>query len=112
MLFQSEIISSLSPCQIHNATFMQCESPKFTAPPSLRQATFGRWPVGFSMDGVHNVRNLGSIGLFLTTVPDPQLSAFKGVKIQPADQPLVIEGRFLSQAATADEYVVSVYYVF
>jgi plexin A len=63
--------------------------------------------VGFEMDGVESVRNLGS-RIQLTTVPDPQISVFTGVRQQAVDQPLMLEGVYLSQAAELEEYMVTV----
>lgn len=105
-----DLASELGNCQIFNATQMQCQTPRLTFPPTLRESSvYGRWSVGFYMDGVKTLRNLGP-RVQLTTVPDPQFSAFKGVKLQPADQPLLIEGNYLSQAANVEDYTVS--YIF
>uniref|UniRef100_A0A915D9Z4 IPT/TIG domain-containing protein n=1 Tax=Ditylenchus dipsaci TaxID=166011 RepID=A0A915D9Z4_9BILA len=103
----TELVSQLGLCQIHNSTQMQCQTPKLTLPPTLSSSTYSRWPIGFYMDAVRSVRNLGNT-IQLTTVPDPQFSAFKGVKLQSAEQPLVIEGNYLAQAATPEDYIVTV----
>lgn len=104
-----DLISELANCRILNVTQMQCQTPRLTLPPTFRESSiYGRWSVGFYMDGVQSVRNLGH-RVQLTTVPDPQFSAFKGVKSQPADQPLLIEGNYLSQAAIAEDYTVNFY---
>lgn len=105
----SDLISELGNCHILNSTQMKCQTPRLTLPPTLRESSvYGRWSVGFYMDGVKSVRNLGH-RVQLTTVPDPQFSAFKGVKSQPADQPLLIEGNYLSQAAVAEDYTVKIF---
>jgi hypothetical protein len=61
--------------------------------------------VGFAMDGVRSVRNLGR-QFQLTTVPDPQLAPFKGVQTLALGQPLAIEGKQLELAAISSEYNV------
>ena len=105
-----EIVSELSDCQILNSTKMICTSPAVTLPTNHRNidlSSYARWPVGFIMDDVQEVRNLG-YQVQLTTVPDPQFTPFNGVKIQSSEQPLIIQGDFLAQAATLDEYTVFV----
>uniref|UniRef100_A0AC34RI63 Sema domain-containing protein n=1 Tax=Panagrolaimus sp. JU765 TaxID=591449 RepID=A0AC34RI63_9BILA len=105
-----EIVSELSDCQITNATQMLCTSPAVILPTNLRNidlSSYARWPVGFIMDDVQEVRNLG-YRVQMTTVPDPQFTSFSGIKVQSADQPLIIQGDFLAQAATLDEYTVTI----
>lgn len=120
----SNTVSTLSSCQIINSTEMECESPRVLLQSHLfvlknlfvlclnksnffRHSSFSRWTVGFIMDGVESVRNLGS-HVQLTTVPDPQFSAFTGVRQQHVGQPLMLEGRFLSLAADIDDFVVTI----
>lgn len=57
------------------------------------------------MDDVKSVLNLG-YRVQISSVPDPQFLPFKGVKIQANDQPLIITGNYLSQAASLEEYTV------
>ncbi|KAH7725496.1 PLX-2 protein [Aphelenchoides avenae] len=103
----TEVVSELGDCQIHNSSHMHCRSPRLLLSATHRKSTYARWPVGFVMDGVRAVQNLG-YRVQLTTVPDPQFSPFKGVKMQSPDQPLIIRGNYLSQAATIEEYMITV----
>lgn len=105
---RATLASELSKCHILNSTQMMCKSPhvvKSNTGTSNRHS-FNRYPIGFAMDGVKEVRNLGRQHQ-LTTVPDPQLAPFKGVKTLTLGQPLAIEGKHLELAATANEYNVS-----
>lgn len=104
----TEMVSHLGQCQIINATAMSCLSPKLRLPSEQAERTsYGRWPVGFVMDGVEGVRNLGR-RLQLATVPNPQFQPFTGVKLHQIDQPLVIHGTHLSQAADVEDYEVTI----
>uniref|UniRef100_A0A914CJF6 Sema domain-containing protein n=1 Tax=Acrobeloides nanus TaxID=290746 RepID=A0A914CJF6_9BILA len=103
----TEIISEFGDCQIHNSTRMHCQSPRLLLSPNHRSSTYARWPVGFYMDEVKSVRNLG-YRIQMSSVPDPQFLPFKGIKIQAHDQPLIITGNYLSQAASLDEYTVKI----
>uniref|UniRef100_A0A7E4V2I7 Plexin-A4 n=1 Tax=Panagrellus redivivus TaxID=6233 RepID=A0A7E4V2I7_PANRE len=105
-----EIVSQFGDCQIVNSTRMLCTSPAVSLPTShhnIDLSSYARWPIGFIMDEVKEVRNLG-YRVQLTTVPDPQFTPFTGIKIQSPEQPLIIQGNFLAQAATIDEYSVTV----
>jgi hypothetical protein len=44
----------------------------------------------------------------LTTVPDPQFSPFSGVHQLQPDQPLMLSGQWLSQAAEPGEYWIGI----
>uniref|UniRef100_A0A915MX25 Sema domain-containing protein n=1 Tax=Meloidogyne javanica TaxID=6303 RepID=A0A915MX25_MELJA len=103
-----ELVSELGTCILINKTQMICSSPRLALPTALlRHSQMARWNIGFAMDGVQNVRNLGD-KIQLTTVPDPQFSPFIGVQQLQYDQPLQLSGQWLSQAADPDEYYVSI----
>ncbi|TMS39516.1 hypothetical protein L596_006026 [Steinernema carpocapsae] len=102
-----ELVSDLSECQVKNSTMMLCLSPRVRLPPSHSSSTYARWPVGFHMDDVQSVRNLG-YRVQMTTVPDPQFLPFKGIHVQSPEHPLVITGNYLSQAAGPSEYKIYV----
>ncbi|KAL3122069.1 hypothetical protein niasHT_009362 [Heterodera trifolii] len=103
-----ELISELGACHPLNSSALSCDSPSLALPTALlRQSSMARWMVGMAMDGVRTVRNLGPI-IQLTTVPDPQFSPFAGLHILQAEQPLMLSGQWLSQAATPTEYSVTI----
>uniref|UniRef100_A0A915BHS0 Sema domain-containing protein n=3 Tax=Parascaris univalens TaxID=6257 RepID=A0A915BHS0_PARUN len=102
---KEESISALGDCKVQNGTRMVCLSPRSLLPPSFSPSTYSRWPVGFVMDNVQSVRNLG-VRVQITVVPDPQFVPFKGVRIHRPDQLFLIEGNYLSHAATAADYQV------
>uniref|UniRef100_A0A915LS41 Sema domain-containing protein n=1 Tax=Meloidogyne javanica TaxID=6303 RepID=A0A915LS41_MELJA len=103
-----ELVSELGTCILINKTQMICSSPRLALPTALlRHSQMARWNIGFAMDGVQNVRNLGD-KIQLTTVPDPQFSPFIGVQQLQYDQPLQLSGQWLSQAADPDEYYVTI----
>ncbi|KAK0399439.1 hypothetical protein QR680_003050 [Steinernema hermaphroditum] len=104
---EGELLSDLSECQVENSTFMFCLSPRVRLPPTHNLASYARWTVGFHMGDVQSVRNLGS-HVQMTTVPDPQFSPFKGIHVQSPEHPLVIKGKYLSQAAGPHEYKIYV----
>ncbi|CAD5226439.1 unnamed protein product [Bursaphelenchus xylophilus] len=110
--FETSIVSDLAACQIQNSTEMTCESPRLSynlLNPEVGHArrAFNKFPVGFHMDGVEDVRNLGRL-FSLMTVSDPQFASFKGVKTLSLGHPLVIEGKHLTMAAKPDEYTVTI----
>ncbi|KAL3077577.1 hypothetical protein niasHS_012283 [Heterodera schachtii] len=103
-----ELISELGACHPLNSSALSCDSPSLALPTALlRQSSMARWMVGMAMDGVRTVRNLGPT-IQLTTVPDPQFSPFAGLHILQAEQPLMLSGQWLSQAATPAEYSVTI----
>nr|CAD2125875.1 unnamed protein product [Meloidogyne enterolobii] len=103
-----ELVSELGTCILINKTQMICSSPRLALPTALlRHSQMARWNIGFAMDGVQSVRNLGD-KIQLTTVPDPQFSPFIGVQQLQYDQPLQLSGQWLSQAADPDEYYVTI----
>uniref|UniRef100_A0A1I7Y844 Sema domain-containing protein n=1 Tax=Steinernema glaseri TaxID=37863 RepID=A0A1I7Y844_9BILA len=103
----AELVSDMSECQVENSTFMFCLSPRVRLPPTHSTSTYARWPVGFRMDDVQPVRNLG-YRVQMTTVPDPQFLPFKGIHVHSPEHPLVITGNYLSQAAGPQEYRIYV----
>uniref|UniRef100_A0AC35U6B2 Sema domain-containing protein n=1 Tax=Rhabditophanes sp. KR3021 TaxID=114890 RepID=A0AC35U6B2_9BILA len=95
----AEIVSGLGVCEIHNSTLMSCQSPKVLSDQASYYA-------GFFMDNVKEVRNLGKDFMF-KIVPDPEIDTFKEIKLQPADQTLMIlTGNYLSAAASVSDYEV------
>ncbi|VDM40546.1 unnamed protein product [Toxocara canis] len=100
-----ESISTLGDCEVRNGSRMVCLSPRSNLPPNFSPSTYSRWPVGFLMDNVQSVRNLGA-RIQITVVPDPQFVPLKGVHVHRPDQLFLIEGNHLSHAATADDYQI------
>ncbi|ETN75078.1 IPT/TIG domain protein, partial [Necator americanus] len=70
-----EVVSTFSSCQIQNATFMFCLTPELLPGPHSRTA-YARFPVGFAMENVTSVRNLGH-RIQMRVVPDPEFAPFK-----------------------------------
>ncbi|VDK63949.1 unnamed protein product [Anisakis simplex] len=100
-----ELISSISDCQVSNSSSMLCRSPKINLPPSVSPSTYSRWPVGFLLDNVQStLASLSSVQI--TIVPDPQFVPFKGIRIHRPDQLFLIEGNYLSHAASAEDYKI------
>ncbi|KAI3411975.1 hypothetical protein GPALN_002029 [Globodera pallida] len=105
---EMELVSELGACFPLNVSALSCESPSLALPTALlRQSSMARWMVGMAMDGVRTVRNLGP-GIQLTTVPDPQFSPFAGLHVLQPEQPLMLSGQWLSQAALPAEYSVTI----
>ncbi|KAK6013937.1 IPT/TIG domain protein, partial [Ostertagia ostertagi] len=122
-----EIVSKLSNCQIQNATFMFCLTPQLLAGPHSRSSyskllvnkksdSPSRFPLGFAMDNVTLVRNLGH-RIQMRIVPDPQFAPFKamyytafasGIRIHQGDQPLILDGSHLNEAAEPQDYKIFV----
>lgn len=104
---RASLVSELGKCQVLNSTQMTCKSPRLVKSNvgTSSRHSFNRFSIGFSMDGVKSVRNLGR-QFQLTTTPDPQFAAFKGVRTLALGQPLAIEGKQLELAATTNEYNV------
>lgn len=112
------LASDLGDCSAVNATFMWCDSPKMLAGVRKRRSPdqvdngapvdltlYPQWPIGFKMDAVESVANLGD-QFQLTVVPDPSLKRFlDGRKLYRGngDEPLVLEGDRLTLAATVDD---------
>ncbi|KAI6187233.1 hypothetical protein M3Y98_00220500 [Aphelenchoides besseyi] len=109
----ASLVSEAGNCDILNSTQMTCDSPRLirslvnAAGAGRHGATFNRFPVGFTMDAVENVRNLGR-RMQMTVVPDPQFKPFNGVRTLSLGQPLVIEGQKLELAATPLEFNVTI----
>ncbi|PIO68312.1 IPT/TIG domain protein [Teladorsagia circumcincta] len=104
--FPFEIVSKLSNCQIQNATFMFCLTPQLLAGPHSR-SSYSRFPLGFAMDNVTLVRNLGH-RIQMRIVPDPEFAPFKGIRIHQGDQPLILDGSHLNEAAEPQDYKIFV----
>ncbi|VDO62153.1 unnamed protein product [Heligmosomoides polygyrus] len=122
-----EIVSKMSNCQIQNATFMFCLTPEVLPGPHARSSYsrlvplllgFGReqagfyrraerFPLGFAMDNVTLVRNLGH-RIQMRVVPDPEFAPFKGIRIHQGDQPLILDGSHLNEAAEPQDYKIFV----
>uniref|UniRef100_A0A914WT31 Sema domain-containing protein n=1 Tax=Plectus sambesii TaxID=2011161 RepID=A0A914WT31_9BILA len=112
------LASELGECTPENATVMWCRSPRIDQRARARRgvhqaeallrgteqadlSSYPRWPLGFQMDGVSSVANLGDL-FQLTIVPDPEFFSFnKGAKVYRGDgeEPLVLDGQYLSLAA-------------
>ncbi|EPB68965.1 plexin cytoplasmic region [Ancylostoma ceylanicum] len=101
-----EVVSRLSSCQIQNSTFMFCLTPELLPGPYSRTA-YARFPVGFAMENVTSVRNLGH-RVQMRVVPDPEFAPFKGIRIHQGDQPLILDGRHLNEAAEPQDYKIFV----
>ncbi|KAK6747668.1 hypothetical protein RB195_000705 [Necator americanus] len=101
-----EVVSTFSSCQIQNATFMFCLTPQLLPGPHSRTA-YARFPVGFAMENVTSVRNLGH-RIQMRVVPDPEFAPFKGVRIHQGDQPLILDGTHLNEAAEPQDYKIFV----
>ncbi|XGW30401.1 hypothetical protein V3C99_009406, partial [Haemonchus contortus] len=99
-----EIVSKLSSCQIQNATFMFCLTPQLLSGPHAR-SSYSRFPLGFAMDNVTLVRNLGH-RIQMRIVPDPEFAPFKGIRIHQGDQPLILDGSHLNEAAEPQDYKI------
>uniref|UniRef100_A0A0N5A3Z0 Sema domain-containing protein n=1 Tax=Parastrongyloides trichosuri TaxID=131310 RepID=A0A0N5A3Z0_PARTI len=98
----AEIVSGLGVCKISNSTLMYCQSPKLMHHSIVRS----KYPIGFFMDNVRKVRNLGS-QLQMTITPDPTFDFFNEIKMQPTDQTvLILTGNHLSMSTTVDDYQV------
>ncbi|KAJ1346552.1 hypothetical protein KIN20_001369 [Parelaphostrongylus tenuis] len=99
-----EIVSKLASCQIQNATFMFCFTPELLPDPPFR-SSYARFPLGFAMDNVTSVRNLGH-RIQMRVVPDPEFAPFKGIRIHQGDQPLILDGSHLNEAAEPQDYQI------
>uniref|UniRef100_A0A0K0DAG3 Sema domain-containing protein n=1 Tax=Angiostrongylus cantonensis TaxID=6313 RepID=A0A0K0DAG3_ANGCA len=99
-----EIVSKLSPCQIQNATLMFCFTPELLPEPPFRPS-YTRFPLGFAMENVTSVRNLGH-RIQMRVVPDPEFVPFKGIRIHQGDQPLILDGSHLNEAAEPQDYKI------
>ncbi|KHJ88114.1 IPT/TIG domain protein [Oesophagostomum dentatum] len=99
-----EVVSKASSCQIQNATFMFCLTPELL--PGLHSRTaYARFPVGFAMENVTSVQNLGH-RIQMRVVPDPEFAPFKGIRIHQGDQPLILDGSHLNEAAEPQDYKI------
>ncbi|CAI4227140.1 unnamed protein product [Auanema sp. JU1783] len=97
-----EIVSELSECQVLNSTRMSCLSPKLNKKlPSPKD--YKRLPIGFLMNNVTSVQNLGH-KIQMNIVLDPEFVPFKGVRIHHGDQPLILDGKYLSEGAEPSDY--------
>ncbi|KAE9421447.1 hypothetical protein Angca_002229, partial [Angiostrongylus cantonensis] len=76
-----EIVSKLSPCQIQNATLMFCFTPELLPEPPFRPS-------------------------YTRVVPDPEFVPFKGIRIHQGDQPLILDGSHLNEAAEPQDYKI------
>ncbi|PIO73857.1 plexin cytoplasmic region, partial [Teladorsagia circumcincta] len=65
------------------------------------------FPLGFAMDNVTLVRNLGH-RIQMRIVPDPEFAPFKGIRIHQGDQPLILDGSHLNEAAEPQDYKIFV----
>uniref|UniRef100_A0AAF5DK30 Sema domain-containing protein n=2 Tax=Strongyloides stercoralis TaxID=6248 RepID=A0AAF5DK30_STRER len=97
-----KIISGLGICKISNSTLMHCQSPKLMDHSNVQSKYF----VGFFMDNVMSVRNLGN-QIQMTITPDPTFDFFSEIKMQPIDQTvLLLTGNHLSISTTLEDYKV------
>ena len=104
----AEIVSEAATCQIINATIMHCLSPGIIHS-DRTSLKYSRYPVGFSMDAVGTLRNLGP-RIQLAVHPDPQLTPFHGARIHQPNQPLILDGLHLNEAAEPNDYKVGSLY--
>ncbi|VDL84543.1 unnamed protein product, partial [Nippostrongylus brasiliensis] len=79
----------------------------FTSVIYNRTFKIGKFPVGFAMDNVTLVRNLGH-RIQMRVVPDPEFAPFKGIRIHQGDQPLILDGSHLNEAAEPQDYKIFV----
>uniref|UniRef100_A0A1I7WME4 Sema domain-containing protein n=1 Tax=Heterorhabditis bacteriophora TaxID=37862 RepID=A0A1I7WME4_HETBA len=100
----SELVSTLSTCQIHNSTIMFCLTPKLLPSPKTR-TVYSSYSVGFAMDNVTSVRNLGH-RIQMRIVPDPEFKPFTGIRIHQGDQALILDGEYLDLAAEVQDYKI------
>ncbi|CAB3404173.1 unnamed protein product [Caenorhabditis bovis] len=99
-----EIISDFSPCHIYNSTLMSCLTPKVIET-SNRRFEYSRLPVGFVMDNVTSVLNLGR-RIMMSVYPNPQLIPFNGIRLHQGEQPLILDGHNLNLAAEPSDYKI------
>uniref|UniRef100_A0A0N5B395 Sema domain-containing protein n=1 Tax=Strongyloides papillosus TaxID=174720 RepID=A0A0N5B395_STREA len=98
----AEIVSGLGVCKISNSTLMYCKSPKLMHHSTVRS----KFSVGFFMDDVDSVRNLGN-QIQMTITPDPIFDFFTELKMHPTDQTvLILTGNHLSVSTSSDDYQV------
>ncbi|PIC43276.1 hypothetical protein B9Z55_004069 [Caenorhabditis nigoni] len=99
-----EIISDLAPCHIINSTLMTCMTPKILET-ITRRVEYTRQPVGFLMDNVTAVANLGR-RIQMSVYPNPSLSPFKGIRYHQGEQSLILEGHNLNLAAEPNDFKI------
>lgn len=99
-----EIISDLAPCHIVNSTLMTCMTPKILEN-IHRRFEYTRQPIGFLMDNVTAVANLGT-RIQMYVYPNPQLSPFKGIRYHQGEQALILEGHNLNLAAEPNDFKI------
>uniref|UniRef100_A0A915K3C8 Uncharacterized protein n=1 Tax=Romanomermis culicivorax TaxID=13658 RepID=A0A915K3C8_ROMCU len=117
---QGRTASESSICQVVNSTLMLCPSPSLIPrivenPKVKRQIEidhsqlqkYKNYGVGFKMDDVTGINDLGSIFRF-TITPDPVVDHFKGDKISRPSDPLVLEGRHLRIGSSPDDYAITI----
>ncbi|VDO98083.1 unnamed protein product [Soboliphyme baturini] len=128
-----QIQSETAICKVVNGSFMICPSPRlipivdrvrrsdfklldyiepnelvtgeFQLP--LDSGDFRRFGIGFIMDGVKSVKNLGQ-SLAITVVPDPVYHGFDGQQKIYREGPLIIAGKYLNLASSSKEVIVTV----
>ncbi|KAF1764913.1 hypothetical protein GCK72_004864 [Caenorhabditis remanei] len=99
-----DVISDLAPCHIINSTLMTCMTPKILET-ITRRVEYTRQPVGFLMDNVTAVANLGR-RIQMGVYPNPSLSAFKGIRYHQGEQSLILEGHNLNLAAEPNDFKI------
>ncbi|CAI5443143.1 unnamed protein product [Caenorhabditis angaria] len=98
------IASELRQCQVLNSTLMNCAAPRVYENSNWR-ADYSRLPVGFLMDNVTSVQNLGR-RLQMSVKPNPQLSPFRGIRYHQGEQPLILDGVNLNLAAEPADFKI------
>ncbi|CAI2335659.1 unnamed protein product [Caenorhabditis sp. 36 PRJEB53466] len=101
-----DIISDLAPCHIINSTLMTCLTPKILET-ITRRVEYTRSPVGFLMDNVTAVANLGR-RIQMSVYPNPMLSPFKGIRYHQGEHSLILEGHNLNLAAEPNDFKIFV----
>lgn len=109
------LASMFGNCKAKNSSYMSCESPTLlplhtsTRRRKRSLQDYAQWPIGFLMDGVLTVRNLGA-DMSMTIVPDPQVSRFDNDKFLYGadDTPLILHGTNLDMAYAISEVRVHI----
>uniref|UniRef100_A0A8R1HQ86 Sema domain-containing protein n=1 Tax=Caenorhabditis japonica TaxID=281687 RepID=A0A8R1HQ86_CAEJA len=99
-----DIISDMAPCHIVNSTMMTCMTPKILETVT-RRVEYTRQSVGFMMDNVTSVANLGK-RIQMSLFPNPILSPFKGIRYHQGEQSLILEGHNLNLAAEPGDFKI------
>uniref|UniRef100_A0A1I7TGI6 Sema domain-containing protein n=1 Tax=Caenorhabditis tropicalis TaxID=1561998 RepID=A0A1I7TGI6_9PELO len=99
-----DIISDLAQCHIINSTLMTCMTPKILET-ITRRVEYTKQPVGFLMDNVTAVANLGR-RIQMAVFPNPSLSPFKGIRYHQGEQSLILAGHNLNLAAEPNDFKI------